>query len=408
MIRWGDPGFSALIAFGYLGMLTVLWAALVAGLDRWGRGWRLARPTEPVAGTDLPVVSICVPARDEAGRIGPCVRAALASRWPALDVVVVDDRSSDGTAAEARAAGEGDPRLHVVVGTEPESGWAGKPWACARAAGEARGDLLLFVDADVLLDPDAVPALVRAMDLRGLDLLSAFGTWILEGFWERAVIPAVGWLIRGAVSLDHVNDPGRPEAFANGQLILVRRAAYEAVGGHGAVRDQVLDDVRLAEAFKQRGLRTGLLVAPWAFRVRLYRGLGEIVRGYSKNLYEGMGRNPLVGLGAILFILVGTLFPYVLLAGGIFARLALGWGIPGTPWLIWLTVLVGLQFAFRWRLERFDGRSGKSAWTHPLANLVLVWIVARSVFGVRATWKGRSFVDGRAAPTPPVAPSDSA
>ncbi len=394
-MTWGDPALSAFIAAAYLGLLSLLWLLLWAGVPHWGRRWMLPRPEgdPPAAG---PKLSICVPARDEADNIAACVSAALASRWPSLEVLVVDDQSSDGTAEIAAAAAGGDPRFVLVPGTAPPRGWAGKPWACARAAGEATGALLLFIDADVTLAPDAVPALVGELGRRRLSLLSAFGSWKLESFWERVMIPAVGWLIRGVVDLDRVNDPGRPEAFANGQCILVDRAGYDAMDGHGVVADQVLDDVRLAEAFKQRGLPTGLMVAPWLFEVRLYRNLSEIIAGYAKNLYEGLGRRPALGLGAVLFIGVGALLPFVGLVGGVVARLALHWTVPQTPWLAWFAVICGLQVAFRWRVERRDGRQGGIAWAHPIANLVLAWILMRAVFSVQATWKGRRFVDGRA------------
>ncbi len=394
-MSWGDPALSALLAASYLGLLTLLWLLLWAGVPHWGRRWSIPKPEGPPPDAG-PLVSICIPARNEEDNIGACVAAARASRWPALEIIVVDDKSTDRTGDRAREAADGDPRVRVIDGTEPPRGWAGKPWACARAAGEARGELLLFIDADVQIAPDAVAGLVAFLRDGELDLVSAFGTWKLVSFWERVLIPAVGWLIRGVVDLDHVNDPGRPEAFANGQCILVRRGPYDQLDGHGVVRDQVLDDVRLAEAFKQRGLRLGLGVAPWAFEVRLYRSLAEIVAGYTKNLYEGMGRNPTIGLGAVLFIAVGALAPFLALIGSGVTRLILGWTVPAAPWIAWFAVICALQVAFRWRIERRDGRPGSIAWTHPIANILLAWILLRAVFSVRATWKGRVFVDGKA------------
>ncbi|MEC8423081.1 MAG: glycosyltransferase, partial [Myxococcota bacterium] len=255
---------------------------------------------------------------------------------------------------------------------------------------------LLFIDADVCVDPDALAALMPVAIQEELRLLSVFGTWELVSFWERALIPTVGWLIRGAVDLDRVNDPTRMEAFANGQLILVERDAYDHVGGHEVVRDRILDDVSMAEAFKRRGMRIGLRPAAWLFRVRLYRSLSEIVAGYGKNLYEGMGRRPTIGLGAVLFIIVGTLLPFACVLGGIAGRLLLGWGVPGWGWWAWMVAVCLLQVVFRVRVERHDGRTGGIAWVHPLANMMLVGIILRSMFWVEASWKGRRFVDGRA------------
>lgn len=398
MPSWGEPVLSGIIGGAYLGLLTLMWGGLALGMPRYGERWRLQPGDGPKDDTseELPKVSILVPARDEAHNIGHCVRACLASDWPRLELVVVDDGSTDGTAEVARAAAGDDPRLHLVAGTPRPPGWAGKAWACRRAAGEATGELLLFVDADVRIHPATVRALVGALQARKLGLVSAFGTWELHSFWERALIPTIGWFIRGATDLDRVNKPGRPEAFANGQLILVDRAAYESVDGHGAVKDQILDDVRLAQAVKRRGHGTGLYVAPWSFRVRLYRSFSEIFWGYAKNLYEGMGRQPLLGLGAVLFVFVGTLTPYLALGAGLVGRLALDWQVPGTGWLLWLVGICGLQHLFRYRVERFDGRSGAMAWVHPLSNLVLVAIILRSMLGIEVSWKGRRFVDGRA------------
>ncbi|MED5370364.1 MAG: glycosyltransferase [Myxococcota bacterium] len=393
MITWSDPGFSAVLAGGYLGLMSLTWSGLALGVGRWGTGHRLdAQEPTPA---ELPLLSICIPARNEEGKIGAAVRSALTQDHPNFEVLVVDDRSEDNTRQEALDAGGGDPRLRVVAGVEPPAGWAGKPWACQRAAGEAAGEQLLFVDADLRLAPWAARTAASRMQARGLALLSLFGDWALESFWEVAVIPVIGWFIRGSVDLDAINDPGRREAFANGQFILVERGAYDSLGGHEAVRAEVLEDVRLAQAFKQRGLPTGLFHAPEAFSVRLYTRLSEIVSGYGKNLYEGMGRRPGVALGAMTFIAVSTLLPYALLGAWLGSLLGI-WPGPTWPWGAWLLGVIALIHTFRFRLERADGRSGLHALTHPLGNLMFAWILLRSLFGVESEWKGRRFVDGKA------------
>ena len=398
MSLWADPGTSDWLLGGYLGLLTLVWVALILGTRTWGDRWKLTRldlDADLESVRDL-MVSICIPARNEAENIEACVRAALASRWPSIEVIVVDDRSDDDTTQMALNGGPGDDRLHVFAGVEPPSGWAGKPWACSRAAGEAQGQILCFIDADVRISPDTIPALVEQMATKDIRLLSVYGSWSLVTFWERLLIPAVGWLIRGAVDLDIVNDPGRPEAFANGQLIMVERQAYETLGGHGSVRDQILEVVRLAEQFKTRGFVVQMRVAPWAFSVRLYDGLGSIVQGYAKNLFEGMGRKPSMALGAIIFIFVGALLPWVALGLSLFFRLVWDWQIPSAGWVVWFAAVCSFQIVFRWCLEVRDGRSGRIAWLHPVANVLLVWILFRSMTSMTAEWKGRTFVDGRA------------
>ncbi len=392
-MRWGDPGFSQLLLCMGFGLWTLLWGVLVAAVGQWGRDWRM-EPSKSKG--ELPLLSICIPARNEEGNIGACLEAVLASDHPNLEIIVVDDGSEDGTGAAAREAGGGHPRFRLIQGTAPPAGWAGKPWACQRAAGEAAGDLLLFLDADVRLSPWAARAAMEQMEERSLDLLSLFGSWDLRGFWEVAVVPVVGWFIRGAVDLEAANKTVSPVAFANGQFLLVRRSAYESLGGHGAVKSEVLEDVRLAKVFKQRAFSCGLFHAPGAFSVRLYDSLGAIVEGYSKNLYEGMGRRPAVALSAIGFIFLGTLFPFLALAGVLLCRWLLGWQLLGPGWILWLSGICLLVPLFRWRLEREDGRSGWHALSHPLGNLVFVWILIRSMVSMEARWKGRTFLDGRA------------
>ena len=392
-MSWGEEGFSALLAGGYLAVMTLGWLGLIWGAGTWGRGWRLARREASLE--PLPRVSICIPARNESQSIGDCVRAALAQDYRNLEVLVCDDRSEDDTAMRALAAADGDSRFRLIAGEEPAAGWAGKPWACQRLAREAEGEILVFVDADVQLATWTITAAVGEQQERGAALLSLFGDWDLRSFWETTVIPVVGWLIRGTVNLDEVNNPTSPTAFANGQFILVDRKAYERVGGHGVVRAEVLEDVRLAKAFKTRALKTVLLHAPGSFRVRLYSSLSEIVSGYQKNLYEGLDRRLSLGLGAILFVFVGTLLPFLLLVGLLMGKLQLGWAF-SEVWLVWLAALCALIPIFRWRIERADGRSGWFSLTHLLGNVILVWILLRAIFSLESEWKGRRFVDGKA------------
>ena len=389
-----EPLVGEMLIYGYLGFLSLIWLMMVIAVSKWGHKWMVVEPQhtpETVA-----AVSICIPARNEALNIGPCVQAALASDWPELEVVVVDDRSDDGTGEVARKVAKGDSRLRVVEGVEPPAGWAGKPWACFRAAKESKGAWLLFVDADVQLHPKAVQAIVETAKENNLAMLSLFGTWIVEGFWEKVLVPAVGWLIRGAVDLDKVNDISQIDAFANGQCIAIQRAAYFTIEGHKSVRAQVLEDVRFAEMVKRKGMAVQVRPAAWAFRVRLYRSLSEIVNGYTKNLYEGLGRNPVAGFGAALFLFICALLPFVLALSFTIGMTMFGWQVISWKVLLWLWGVVMLQTAFRYRQEVRDGRDGLFAFCHPLANVLVIWILLRSTIKVSVQWKGRSFVDGKA------------
>lgn len=396
MIDWNEPILSTLFFGGYFALLTLVWGAMILGVSQWGKNWKILRPTHAPDPEKSPSISICVPARNEAENIGDCVRAALSTDWPNFELIVVDDRSDDLTGEIAREAGGGDPRLKVIEGIEPVAGWAGKPWTCLRAAKESKGAWLLFIDADVRIDSKAVQAAVETAMESNASLLSFFGSWKLVSFWERVLIPAVGWLIRGSVDLDRTNSVAYPEAFANGQFVLMSREAYFAIDGHGSVRDQVLEDVRLAEVVKRNGFSAQIRPASWAFEVRLYRSLGEIVSGYTKNVYEGLGRKPLLGFGAAFFLFIGSLLPFMLSIIMTLGYFIWSWGIVNIGWLTWVWLLCLMQFIFRAQQEKRDGRDPMIAWTQPLANTLLIWILLRSTTKISVQWKGRTFVDGKA------------
>ena len=367
--------------------LGLFWILLIVAAGSWGQGYELdEHAPEPPSGR--PSLSVIIPARNEAGRVGACVAAAVGQeldRAGGFEVIVVDDGSEDATAQEAVDAG-----ARVVSPPNRPDDWAGKAWACQFGAGEATGELLLFIDADVRLAPWAARASATRLGTDDVDWLSLFGRWELVGFWERVLVPVVGWFIRGAVDLAEANAPTGPaeRAFANGQFILIRRTAYEAIGGHGAVRGEVLDDVRIAQALRRSGAPGRLLYAPDAFEVRLYESLGDIVAGYRKNLFEGMERRLSVAAAAALFICGTTLLPWALL----FAPTPPPWRWAGGA-------LCALQVLFRWRLERADGRSWAWAYalTHPVGNALFVWILVCSALGGSVRWKGREFVGGKAA-----------
>ena len=178
-----------------------------------------------------------------------------------------------------------------------------------QAAKEAQGTFLLFVDADVQIHPQCIAAMVEIAQKRNLTLLSFFGTWKVVGFWERLLIPPIGWLIRGSIDLDRVNNLSYIDAFANGQMILFRRSDYIALDGHSMVKSEVLEDVKLAQRVKQAGKAAEIRPAPWSFQVRLYRSLSEVINGYTKNMYEGLGRNAILVLVPLSFCSSVLCFP---------------------------------------------------------------------------------------------------
>lgn len=356
-------------------------------------------PEVPADPRDVPHVTVVVPARDEAGTIVACVRAALATRWPRLAVVVVDDGSTDGTAALAEDAGGGDPRLAIVTAPALPEGWMGKQWACAAGARHAPlahdpTSLLLFVDADTQLAPDLVARAVGAMRRRRVALLSVVGRQRMESFWERVVQPHVLVVLAGRYgSTERVMRARRADdKIANGQCLLVRRDAYDAIGGHASVRDSVSEDLVLAKRLFTAGHEVGLVLAPRQLATRMYDSLGGLVRGWRKNMYAG-GREsmPFGALGRAIFPLLLLLPPLLSLVPPAAAVAGLA-GLADAFTLQWATIACALLLGW-WALAyRRLGLAPAWAATWPLGASVLLWIVVGAVVrGSRVEWRGRVY-----------------
>ncbi len=378
------------IALFWLGAAYKTWRG-----QREGK-WRLG-PDAPVL-DGLPRLLVVVPARNEAPVINACIAALRASNHPDFVIRVFDDGSTDGTGALAAAAG-----AEVMKGGDeplPE-GWKGKPWALVRATRDLAGaEWILFVDADVRVHPAALSRAHSRAIADEVDFLSGFGRLEMGSFWEKVIQPSVGGLIIAGNDLDGVNDPSMTEkVIANGQFILVRRSAYEAVGGHGAVRDDILDDVGLARAFVAGGHTIRVLFMRELFACRMYTNLRELWFGWTKNLYAGMGyrRDRVVFLCGVL--LLEFLLPYAVLVYG----LARG----DTELIAWGAGLVALIHLVRAWLDRLFGQDLKYGLLQPLGAAMLVGLLIdssrRSRTG-RVVWKGRTYSAAR--PPEPPAPKE--
>ncbi|RME20957.1 MAG: glycosyltransferase [Deltaproteobacteria bacterium] len=385
------PGVAWLFRLGLAG-IALFWlgvVAIVAAKRRIAR-WRIG-PDSP--GIDPPVpLSVVIPARDEADNIEACVRAAMAQDLDDVEVVVLDDGSTDGTAEIlARLAAELGPRLRVITGgaDPPPAGWSGKAWACQRAASEASAPWLLFIDADVVLHPHAASAALAWARAHDLGMVSGLGHLEARSFWEKVLQPLVGGLVVAGHDLDRTNDPARrePRPLANGQFLLLRRDAYEAVGGHAAVSDAILDDMGMAVAVIAAGYDYNLLMMRELFSCRMYRSLGELWRGWSKNLFTGMERSygRLIGLSLVLFAV--HLVPWVVLGLGLA-------GVVGREWLLWGGGLVAVVLGARLWLDRAYDMDLRYSWSQPLGAvmlLALLWDSAlRTTVSRTAVWKGRT------------------
>jgi chlorobactene glucosyltransferase len=363
--------------------------------------FRLSRSRHLDAESDVPPspappVAVIIPARDEAGNIGRCVRAALAFRYPAFEVIVVDDHSRDGTADVARAAAAGDARLRVVANPDLPDGWFGKQWACATGAGVARADaaLLLFLDADTTASPDLVPRMVNAARSRAADLLSVMGRQELASFWERVVQPHVFIMLATRYGgTETINRSRRVvDKIANGQCLMVRREVYDALGGHGAVRDKVAEDLALAQRWFAAGRRPVMIGGIPQLTTRMYTSLGAIVAGWMKNVFAG-GIDTLPGaVGRALYPLLLLAAPWLSLAPPL-ALVAGGAGIAPRALFVWGALATGANLV--WWIAGYSLLSLSPLWAflHPLGGAVLLVIAVGAVArGRRVRWKGRAYV----------------
>jgi cellulose synthase/poly-beta-1,6-N-acetylglucosamine synthase-like glycosyltransferase len=247
-------------------------------------------------------VSVLLPVRDEAARVGPTLRSLLAQEGVDLEVVVLDDGSADGTADVVRAVADGDPRVRLLTGRPLADGWLGKPHACQQLAdaAAATSDVLVFLDADVVLAPHAVAATVALLEETGLDLLSPYPRQEAPG---RTVLvqPLLQWSWLTFLPLRRAERSWRPSlSAANGQLLAVRRSAYDRAGGHAAVRAEVVEDVGLLRALKRTGGRGGVCDGTHLATTRMYDSWEELVDGYTKSLWTLP--TPTLALMALLYV----------------------------------------------------------------------------------------------------------
>ncbi|HEY7686548.1 MAG TPA: glycosyltransferase family 2 protein [Gemmatimonadales bacterium] len=337
-----------------------------------------------------PTLSVIIPARNEAPNIERCVRSVLAAAYTPIEIIVVDDRSSDDTAGiveRLAAAPEAGGRVRLVRGEELPPGWFGKQWALVQGYRVAAGDLVLFADADTKHEPELIPRAVTALRTEHVDLVTILPRQEMETFWERLVQPHVFFALQARVgNLRHLNRTRTAwNAIANGQFILTTRVAYDAVGTHVAVRDSVADDVMLAQAYVRGGRDIFLVHAMEYMATRMYRSLSEIIGGWSKNL----------ALGAPLMTppiaILRRLIPYLTWLP------VLAWIGPPLAWLVWrwdFTVIAMAASLGTWlEIYRREQAPWWYALLYPMGASMVAYIMLRSAWrgGRRVEWRGRLY-----------------
>ena len=359
-----------------LAVAALLLAALSAGLT----AVNLVALRTPPRARHAGLVSILIPARDEAPRIAATLAAALAVADGPVEVIVGDDHSSDDTGAIVAEIAARDPRVRLLPIPALPPGWTGKVHACHHLAAAARGGHLLFIDADVRLVSGAVGRLVGHAERHAVGLLSAVPRQVMGSWGERLTVPMIDFLLLGYLPVPIMRRRPDPSlGAACGQLVLVARAAYAACGGHAAIRTTLHDGVQLARAMRRHGLRTDLVAGHALATCRMYADLPQAWAGFLKNAHEGMATPRALPVWSLL-LAGGHVLPLVLV-------LAQGGALP----LAALALGLGTRLAITLRVRE----SLVSVPLHPLAvtiALAIQWqALVRRSRGRAAAWKGRTY-----------------
>ena len=331
----------------------------------------------------LPAVSVLIPARNEEKTIGAAVATALNNEGISLEILVLDDGSTDATAIVVDAIASVDPRVRLVRGPPLEPGWCGKQHACAELARQAANPLLCFMDADVRLGHDTLARMAAFLETGGADLASGIPRQETVTFLEKLLIPLIHFVLLAFLPLHRMRRSTHPAYAAGcGQLFIAKASAYREAGGHAAIRASLHDGINLPRAFRRAGFKTDLFDATGIATCRMYRTNAEVWHGLSKNATEGLAAPSRI-LPVTLILALGQVAPLILVfVSGGFARAF----YVAALFFIYLPRLVASR--------RFQ-QPVLGAILHPMSILLLLGIqwqaFLRRLFGVNVNWKGRSY-----------------
>jgi chlorobactene glucosyltransferase len=329
------------------------------------------------AETRGPLVSVIIPARNEEENIERTVRAFLAQTYESLEIIVVNDRSTDATGPILQSI----PGVRLVEGVEPPQGWLGKPWALHQGEKVARGELLLFVDADIVYEPPAVAGAVAQLRAAGTSMVTLFPRLVMATFWERLAMPylaVVAYAILPTWLSNRTRIPILGVGGGTGNLI--RRDHYDAAGGHESLRAAVVDDVGMARLLRRNRYRTTVVRASAYTSVRMYEGRRAIVEGFTKNIFAVFHRSYVLTLAFAILGVVFHVVPYWWAAHGELMSIITVALITVTRLILFASLGYPLHYA---------------VWAHPFMIVFWTWLSLRSMWitGVRKqlSWRGRTY-----------------
>lgn len=370
----------------------MLWALVIPQTFLNLRSVRRLRPDDQPAAA--PFLSILIPARNERVAIEETVRAFMGQTYRRIEIIVVDDQSSDGTGEIVSVLSGQDPRVRLIEGAPTPEGWLGKPWALHQASEVARGDLLLFVDADVHYLKDAIASLLAISEQLRAEVVSVFPDLSMRGFWENVMLPQLAMVpyILFPTWLSH-RITAENLGIGGGTGNLISRNAYDSMGGHHRLRRAVVDDVALTRLARRYGFQSYIVRADHLIRLRIYEGLKQIVVGFGKNSFAVLG-NTILGVFVCCVLLIAFhLGPYALTALAVIEWIR---GIPLTPPAIVGGATVLIITSLRLIVFRSLRYSMLSAlFACPLSIAGWMFVIVRSAWvtsrGREVSWRGRTY-----------------
>lgn len=319
-------------------------------------------------------VSILIPMRDEITNVDGVITAALTSTLlTEFEIIVLDDQSVDGTAERLGQY----PKVQTILGASLPQGWLGKNFACHQLVAHSSGEYLVFVDADVRLAPNAVAAAISKLDALGWDFISPYPRQLAESFFERLIQPLLQWSWLSSLPL-RLAERGTfaSMVIANGQFLIVKRSSYLKVGGHKAIRHEVLDDLELARLLVKDGFKGGVAEGSALATCRMYDNRSDLFNGYTKSLWRAFG-SPFGAFLSATFLFVTGVLPLVLAIAGLRAA-----------WLGYFFLVLS-----RYVAAARTKSTPSTALLHPLAIVTLVYLIAKSCYQKsrgQLRWRGRS------------------
>jgi chlorobactene glucosyltransferase len=374
-----------LIFFSILQLVLIIVIVIYLTINTW-----FLVKVEPVAEPlpEYPFVSVCVPARDEERDIEACLTSLLNQDYPQFEVIVVDDNSTDNTPDIIESLQGRYSNLIAIQGAALPADWYGKPFALHQAGQKARGELLLFTDADPVFQPYALTTAVHLMQKHRLDMVSLLPGAEFGSFWERVVQPVIFAFIAALTRFRKVNDPESKAAMGVGAFILLRREMYDRVGGHATLKQTILEDIGMARLVKRAGAKIMIADAQKIYSIRMYHSFREIWIGWRKNVFLAMKKSIFKTFYYILCVLGFVVTPWLMVG----IHLWLGSGL---EWQAMAWAGLGLVLITTWTLCHELNLEKRYALLFPLGALVMAAIMINSMIQVlfrgQAEWRGRTY-----------------